>query len=312
MRKAFLNTLVEEARNDSRIFLITPDIGFSLLEPFMTEFPDRFYNVGVAEQNAVSIAAGLALSGLIPFVYTINPFVCMRPYEQIRVDVAYMNTNVRIVGVGAGFSYGSAGATHHSIEDIAIMRCLPNMTVICPGDPWEVTKAVKASINYKGPMFIRLGKQGEPIINNPKAKFVIGKAITVRNGKDAYIITTSNTLEMSDQVCDLLTKYNINASLISMHTMKPFDNKLIKNLLKTGKPIFTIEEHSLIGGLGSAVSEIIAESNYCPVFKRFGLEDKFSHYVGGHNFLREKYGLTKELIAQKILKKININNLHGK
>src|SRR5947207_535521 len=136
MRKTFIKTLTEIAATDKRIFLITPDIGYSVLEEFSNRFPERFLNVGVAEQNAVSIAAGMALCGLIPYVYTINPFVCMRPFEQIRIDVAYMNTNVRIVGVGAGFSYGAAGATHHSIEDIAIMRSIPNMTIVCPGDPW--------------------------------------------------------------------------------------------------------------------------------------------------------------------------------
>ncbi len=304
MRKTFLKTLVEEARRDRKIFLITPDIGYSVLEPFMNEFPERFLNVGVAEQNAISIAAGLALSGLIPYVYTINPFVCMRPFEQIRVDVAYMNTNVRIVGVGAGFSYGSAGATHHSIEDIAIMRSIPNMTVICPGDPWEVSEATKASVNYKGPIFLRLGKQGEPVINNPKSKFKIGKAIKLKSGKDLHIITTSNTLEIANNICDLLKVKKISATLISMHTIKPFDVKTVNELLKTKKPVFTIEEHSKIGGLGSAVAEIIAESSYHPLFKRFGLEDKFSHYVGGHNFIREKYGLTEKNILRQVLKMI--------
>jgi transketolase len=300
MRKTFINTLVELARKDERIFLITPDIGYSVLEVFMNEFPDRFLNVGVAEQNAIGIAAGIALNGMIPYVYTINPFVCMRPFEQIRVDVAYMNTNVRIVGVGAGFSYGSAGATHHSIEDIAIMRVLPNMTVVCPGDPWEVSEAIKASVDFKGPMFFRLGKQGEPVINNPKTKFKIGKATSIRKGKDVHIITTSNTLEIGNNVCEILKQKKINASLISMHTMKPMDVKMIQSLLKTKKPVFTIEEHNIIGGLGSAVSEVIAESEFNPVFKRFGVNDQFSHYVGGHDFIREKMGLTKEKIARKI------------
>jgi len=302
MRKTFINTLVELARKDNRIFLITPDIGYSVLEPFMKEFPERYLNVGVAEQNAVSIAAGLALSGMIPYVYTIMPFVAMRPYEQIRVDVAYMNTNVRIVGVGAGFSYGAAGATHHSIEDIAIMRCLPNMTVVCPGDPWETEQAVRASVNHKGPMFFRLGKQGEPVINNPKNKFKIGKATVIRKGTDVNIITTSNTLELSNKVCDALKEKNISATLISMHTVKPLDTQMVNSLLKNEKPIFTIEEHSIIGGLGSAVAEIIAESNFNPVFKRIGIEDKFSHYVGGHEFIRGKYKLNLKTISNEINK----------
>jgi transketolase len=307
MRKTFLKTLVEEARKDERIFLITPDIGYSVLEPFMNEFPERYLNVGVAEQNAVSIAAGMALSGLVPYVYTINPFVCMRPFEQIRVDVAYMNTNVRLVGVGAGFSYGAAGATHHSIEDIAIMRALPNMTVVCPGDPWEVEQATRQSINYKGPMFFRLGKQGEPIINNPKTKFKIGKAIKVRTGKDLHIISTSNTLEISNNVCEILKGKGISASLISMHTIKPFDVAMVDELLKTKKPIFSVEEHNIIGGLGSAVAEVIAESGFNPLFKRFGVNDKFSHYVGSHDFIRGKFEITKENISKNILKLIGKN-----
>ena len=289
------------ARNDERIFLITPDIGYSVLEVFRDEFPERYLNVGVAEQNSVSIAAGMALSGLIPYVYTINPFVCMRPFEQIRLDVAYMNTNVRLVGVGGGFSYGAAGATHHTLEDIAIMRVLPNMTVICPGDPWEVDKAVIESVNYKGPIFLRLGKQGEPLINDTEAEFKIGKAIRIKEGEDITLISTGNTLEIADTVTDKLKNKNIKASLISMHTVKPLDENAVMEILKKGKPVFTLEEHSLIGGLGSAVADIIAQSDFNPVFRKFGTEDKFSHYVGGHDYIREKFGLTSEKITENIL-----------
>jgi transketolase len=302
MRKTFINTLVKMARKDERIFLITPDIGYSVLEVFRDEFPERYLNVGVAEQNSVSIAAGMALSGLLPYVYTINPFVCMRPFEQIRLDVAYMNTNVRLVGVGGGFSYGAAGATHHTLEDIAIMRVLPNMTVICPGDPWEVENAVKESVSHKGPIFLRLGKQGEPVINNTGSEFKIGKAIRIKEGDDITLISTGNTLEISNKVSEVLKDKNINATLISMHTVKPLDKNAVIDILKKGKPIFTIEEHSLIGGLGSAVADIIAESEYNPVFKKFGTEDKFSHYVGGHDYIREKFGLTPEKISESILK----------
>lgn len=289
------------ARNDERIFLITPDIGYSVLEVFRDEFPERYLNVGVAEQNSVSIAAGMALSGLIPYVYTINPFVCMRPFEQIRLDVAYMNTNVRLVGVGGGFSYGAAGATHHTLEDIAIMRVLPNMTVICPGDPWEVDKAVIESVNYKGPIFLRLGKQGEPLINDTEAEYKIGKAIRIKEGEDITLISTGNTLEIADTVTDKLKNKNIKASLISMHTVKPLDENAVMEILKNGKPVFTLEEHSLIGGLGSAVADIIAQSDFNPVFRKFGTEDKFSHYVGGHDYIREKFGLTSEKITENIL-----------
>ncbi|MCW3093058.1 MAG: transketolase subunit [Ferruginibacter sp.] len=301
MRKTFIDTLVKEAKKDERIFLVCPDIGYSVLEVFRDQFPNRFLNVGVAEQNAISIAAGLALTGYIPFVYTIMPFVVMRPFEQIRIDVAYMNTNVRIVGVGAGFSYGAAGATHHSLEDIAIMRVLPGMTVICPGDPWEVQQSVKASINYKGPVYFRLGKQGEPILNDKTSSYQIGKATLIRNGDHVHLISTSNTLEISCKVAEALSSQNINCSVTSMHTMKPFDVNYINSLLETCKPIFTIEEHYIVGGLGSAVSEVIAESKFNPLFKRFGVNDQFSHYVGGQDFIRDKFGINTEIITQEIL-----------
>lgn len=304
MRKTFIQTIVAEARRDKRIFLITPDIGYSVLEPFMHEFPDRYLNVGVAEQNAVSIAAGLSMKGFIPFVYTIMPFVTMRPYEQIRVDVAYMNNNVRLVGVGAGFSYGAAGATHHSTEDIAILRCLPNMTIICPGDPWETEMAVKSTLAIKGPVYIRLGKQGEPILHKPGTTFEIGKGIFLRKGNDFNLLTTSNTLEMACLVWDALLKRGKKGNLISMHTIKPLDQNLVLSLLKNHKPMFTLEEHFLIGGLGSAVAEIIAESAFNPVFKRFGVPDKFSHFVGNHDFIRGKMGLTVPKISSQIIKLI--------
>src|SRR3990167_1027873 len=161
MRKAFIETLIEAARRDERIFLITADLGYTIVEKFAEEFPRRFFNVGIQEQNAVSVAAGLALSGKIVYFYTIIPFATMRCYEQIRVDAAYLDTQVRLVGVGAGFSYGPAGATHHGLEDLALMRSLPNMTVLAPGDPHEVRALVRESVDVSGPVYIRLGRGGE-------------------------------------------------------------------------------------------------------------------------------------------------------
>ena len=305
MRKTFITTLVEQAKLDERIFLVCPDIGYSVLEVFRDQFPDRFLNVGVAEQNAISIASGLALTGHIPYVYTIMPFAVMRPFEQIRVDVAYMNTNVRVVGVGAGFSYGAAGATHHALEDIALMRVLPNMTVVCPGDPWEVQQAVRASVTHSGPMYLRLGKQGEPVLNDTAADFQLGKATLIRPGDDLHLISTSNTLEMSCKVAEALAQHNLRASVTSMHTIKPLDVSHVQSLLGTGKPVFTIEEHYVVGGLGSAVAELIAESRCNPVFKRFGVRDEFSHCVGGHDFIRERFGLTVASISQQIMQQIS-------
>jgi transketolase len=298
MRKTFINTLLKEARKDERIFLITPDLGYSILEPFQQEFPDRFLNVGIAEQNAISVAAGLALNGKIPYVYSIIPFITSRCHEQVKLDCAYMNTNVRIVGVGAGYSYGAAGATHHSIEDIAIMRALPNMAIVAPGCPNEVEALVKYSTNHSGPMYIRLSKSGEPQINKSKIEF--SKISTLNDGKDFVIIATSNMLEEAN---NLLLEYKIegkNPMLLSAHTLKPFDNSQIIKLIDSGMSIITMAEHSIIGGLASIVSEIIAQSGKGVRFLPIAIPDEFSHYVGGQKFIKEKMGLSN--LKEKINK----------
>jgi transketolase len=288
MRTTFIQTLTEEAKLNENIFIITPDLGFSVLEKFRDLFPNRFLNVGIAEQNAVGVAAGLALSGKIVYVYSIVPFVTMRCFEQVRVDVAYMNTNVRLVGVGAGLSYGPAGATHHSIEDIAIMRNLPNMTVCCPGDPIEVREIVRQSVGYQGPMYIRLGKNGEPVIHNENQAITIGQAVQVTQGQDLIIITTSNMLEEGKHIVDSMQDKGKSVALISMHTIKPFDIQTVLDLIKTGIPMVTLEEHNIIGGLGSAVAEVIAESGQAVRFKRIGIQDIFCHEVGSQQYLRDK------------------------
>ncbi|WPK12394.1 transketolase C-terminal domain-containing protein [Lysinibacillus louembei] len=288
MRNTFINVLIEEAKKDDRICLITPDMGYSVVENFQTLFPDRFFNVGIAEQNAVGVAAGLALSGKIVYVYSIVPFVTMRCFEQIRVDVAYMNTNVRLIGIGAGLSYGPAGATHHSIEDIAIMRALPNMTVCCPGDPVEVKEIIKQSVLYNGPMYIRLGKNGEPNIHPENQKIEIGKGIKMTEGDDLMLITTSNMLEQGQLLVKELLNEGKRATLISMPTIKPFDSEIVIESLKNHTVIYTLEEHSKIGGLGSAVAEVIAENGLGIKLKRIGINDEFTHKIGSQNYLRKK------------------------
>ncbi|BBI36128.1 transketolase family protein [Cohnella abietis] len=300
MRTTFINTLLELARMDDRVFVITPDLGFSVLEKFREEFPNRFLNVGIAEQNAVGVAAGLAMSGKVVYVYSIIPFVTMRCFEQIRVDVAYMNTNVRLVGVGAGLSYGPQGATHHSLEDIAIMRALPNMTVCCPGDPIEVKEIVTQSLDYEGPMYIRLGKNGEPVIHDEGTTFRIGQAIEVTQGNDAYLISTSNTLELADSWVKRMANQGVSVGLISVPTVKPLDREKIVRILLKGKPVSTLEEHSISGGLGTAVAEVIAESGQAVKFKRFALPDEYCHFVGDQHYLRDKLGLTFESFEQFI------------
>ncbi len=294
MRTTFVNTLKELARKDDRIFLLTADMGYSVLETFREEFPDRFLNTGIAEQNTVGVAAGLAMSGKIVYVYSIIPFVTMRCFEQVRLDLAYNNTNVKLVGIGAGLTYGPFGASHHSIEDIALMRCLPNMTVLCPGDPVETEQLVRRSYEYDGPTYIRLGKNGEPNIHTPGIRIEIGKAIHVTEGDDLILITTSNTLERGKGWVEEWREEGIKVNLVSMPTIKPFDVSTAKQLIDRNIPIIVFEEHNVIGGLGSTMAEIIAEYGKPVKFMRIGINDSYSHYIGGHNYQRKKFGLTEK------------------
>lgn len=300
MRTTFIETLKELARKDSRIFLLTADMGYSVFETFREEFPDRFVNTGIAEQNTIGIAAGLAARGKIVFVYSIIPFVTMRCFEQVRLDLAYNKSNVKIVGVGAGLAYGPLGTSHHALEDISIMRSLPNMTVLCPGDPVETKQLVKQSYEHNGPVYIRLGKQGEPKIHDDEKIIPLGKAIKITDGDDLVLITTSTMLETGKRWVDEWKDEGISSSLVSMPTIKPFDSEFIKNLCKKNIPIITLEEHSIIGGLGSSVAEIIAESGQKINFKRLGIPDTFSHYIGNNFYQKEKFNLNKKPDLDKL------------
>jgi transketolase len=303
MRTTFINTLTKLAEKDQRIFLVIADLGFSVVEEFEKKFQDRFINTGIAEANAVSIAAGLALSGKIPYVYSIAPFVTMRAFEQVRVDCAYMETNVRLVGVGGGVSYGPAGATHHAIEDLAIMRALPNMTVLAPGDPWEAERLVEQSVDVAGPVYIRLGKNKEPVVSNIAAHCRIGQANIYCEGTDLSILTTGNMFETGTQVVRILSeKYGLNASLANLHTVKPLDRDYLYQRISIGNPVVTIEEHNIIGGLGSAVAEVIAESGVGVAFKRFAIPDEYSHYVGSQEYIRSRWKLDDASLAAGIFR----------
>lgn len=289
MRKTFINTLINIARKDKDVVLITPDMGFSVLEPFFEEFPERSFNSGIAEQNAIAMASGMALAGKKPYIYTVIPFLVERAFEQVKLDVAYMNANVKLVGIGAGFTYGASGATHHAIEDIALMRALPNMTVCCPGDNNEAEQIVKQSILNNKPMYIRIGRHNRGIFNNNKIE--IGKASILEEGEDTAIIATSNILPDAAYYVKQLKEQGKKPYLISMHTIKPIDRALILDLIEKGIEIQTMEEHSIIGGLGSAVAEIIAESGKGIKFKRIGVPDEFSHYIGSQKFIKKQFGL---------------------
>jgi transketolase len=301
MRTTFLKTIIAAAEADDRVFVVTPDMGFSVFEPFIEKFPDRFLNVGIAEQNAIGVAAGLALSGYRVYVYSISPFVTMRCFEQVRVDIAYMNSNVKLIGVGGGYSYGPAGATHHAIEDIAIMRALPNMSICCPGDPLEAERLFVQALANDSPMYIRLGKNGEPLIHDPTDHIVFGKASILRSGKDFALLTTGNMLEQGKRWVESWIGDGYDPEFASIHTVKPIDLEYIQQLAARGKTIVTLEEHNVIGGLGSAVSEAVSTtSTPCRVL-RIGIPDVFSHYVGSQIELRRHYGLFEQPNIEKLI-----------
>lgn len=306
MRNAFINKLSELANKHDDVYLITADTGFHVFDKFKETFPDRYLNVGISESCMIGIAAGLALSGKKVFVYAIVPFVTMRCFEQIRMDLCYQKLPVKLVGVGQGFTYGSAGASHQSIEDIAVMNCLPNMKVVCPGDPVEVELAMDAVFSSDGPVYLRLGKSGEKVIHTQRpASFEIGKGIRLCAGGQIAIISTGNMLETAADVHKILKGKKIDAELISMHTVKPMDEELIIEISNRCNAIFTLEEHSVIGGLGSRVADIIAEKRLKVILIKFGVPDRYIDAVGDQSYLRDYYGLTAEKISESILNLID-------
>ncbi|MEW6610911.1 MAG: transketolase C-terminal domain-containing protein [Patescibacteria group bacterium] len=308
MRNAFVKTLTELVHEDPHIMVITGDLGFNVFDEFKVQYPDRYLNIGVSEANMIGVAAGLALEGKIVYVYSIIPFATMRCFEQIRNDLCYQNLNVNIVGVGGGYSYSYFGATHHAIEDISIMRTLPRMTVICPGDPWETSEAVRAVANLPGPTYLRLGKRGEPTVHKPGTVFTVGKGIIIEEGTDVTLIATSTMLEGASQTVQLLKAKGVSPMLVSIHTIKPLDVKLLRDIAQRLPAIVTLEEHSIFGGLGSAVAEVLAESPFHPRFKRIGVLDSFPDTIGTQIYLRGKHGLNPEQICEKVLELIGIRN----
>lgn len=301
MRIAFVDTLFSLAKENRRIMLLTGDLGFSVFEKYMKQFPNQFLNMGVAEQNMTGVAAGMAMEGKIPIVYSIVPFVTMRNFEQIRNDICYQNLNVKIVGVGAGFSYGPYGHTHHGLEDIGILRTLPNMVILCPGDPQEVIAATKAALAHKGPVYLRLGKAGEQILHEGIPSFTIGKGIVLEEGTDITIIGTSTILYRAWEVTQKLKEKKIATRLISMISIKPLDTDLISDSVDKTKAIFTIEEHSVIGGLGSAVAEFLAKAEKKVLFRSIGVPDRFTKEMGLQEYMRKANGLSTEQIYKSII-----------
>ncbi len=299
MRTAFIEALFELAKQDERIMLVVGDLGFRVVTPFMEQLPRQFLNAGVAEQNMTTIAAGMALSGKIVFTYSIANFPTLRCLEQVRNDVCYHHANVKIVSVGGGFAYGSLGVTHHATEDLAVMRALPGMVVVAPGDPVETRAATRAITAYPGPCYLRLGKAGEPNVHQTAIDFELGKAIHMREGGDATLISTGGLLQTTVRAAQRLADEGIKTRVLSMHTLKPLDTEAVLAAARETRAIVTIEEHSIIGGLGSAVAEVLAEADGARVaFKRIGLPSAFSPHFGSQEYLQDRHGLTEEAISK--------------
>jgi len=292
MRSRFHDTLIKMAEYDKRIYLIVADIGYGDIERFAERFPDRFVNAGVAEQNATSLACGIAMEGNIAITYSIANFTTLRCLEQIRNDVCYHNANVKIVIIGGGLAYGALGISHHSTEDIAIMRALPNMVVMAPSDIPEARAAVHAMMAYPGPVYYRCGYRKEPPIHDGPVDFEIGKAITVCEGDDAAAIYTGTIGYNAKLAVEQLRKEGIRCRLVSMHTVKPIDKDAIVRAARETGAIVTVEEHNINGGLGSAVAEVLMDEGCLNMkCRRLALPDVNVSKVGGQEWLREQYGL---------------------
>lgn len=301
MRYAFAKTLERKVKNNKNIMLLTADLGFTVFENYQKKYPKQFINAGVAEQNMTGVASGMAMEGKIPFIYSIIPFATMRNFEQVRNDICYQNLNVKIVGVGTGFYYGPYGRTHHGLEDVGLMRTLPNLLIFSPSDEYETERVVELSLRTKKPCYIRLGRIGTTPIHNKKLNFLSGKGIVMEKGTDICLIATGSIVRTALDLRFILLKKNITATVISMPTLKPIDQKLIIRMAKSHRALFTLEEHSIIGGLGSIVSEIIAENNSSVIFKRIGIPDKITHFVGNQEFMMDKHNLSFDKILKTII-----------
>lgn len=300
MRDAFIRRLMTLAERDPKIVLITGDLGFGVLDEFRRRFPRQFINAGVAEQNMTGLATGLALEGFVVYTYSIANFTFMRCLEQIRNDAAYHDANVNVVSVGGGFSYGALGISHHATEDIAMMRSLPSLTVVSPGDLWEAAEATEAIGATKGTCYLRLDKSAAKETNRFGETYQLGKIRVVREGYDLTLAATGGILGDVLAAADELAARGTHCRVLSVHTIKPLDVACLQRAARETGGLMTIEEHTVDGGLGSAVAEALMDTGVFPrVFHRLGLRTGFSSIVGSQNYLRSCYGLDKDAIVAK-------------
>lgn len=308
MRNAFAKGITELAIADERIVLLAGDIGNRLFDDFKARCPDRFYNCGVAEANMIGVAAGLAMCGLRPVCYTIAPFVTYRCIEQIRVDLCYHRLPVTIVGTGAGLAYASLGGTHHSCEEVGMLRLLPEMNVLTPADAMEVRALLRATFQQDQPTYMRIGKKGEPVVHSaPPAGLSIGQSIDMRAGKDFCLLANGVLLPIALQVADQFALEGTTAQVISFPTVKPLDETALRRVFAAHTLVATLEEHSVLGGFGGSVAEWLADHPHPEArLVRFGTPDMFYHDIGDQDEARAHFGLTADAITSTLRRNLTV------
>jgi transketolase len=288
VRNETIAALTEYARAHDDVMLLTADLGYSVLEQFADTLPLQYANVGVCEQAMLGIAAGLALSGRRVVVYSIGNFPTLRSLEQMRNDVCYHNLPVTIVAVGGGLAYGAQGYTHHAVEDLGIMSMLPNMTVVCPADPYEATALLPQLLERRKPAYLRLGRSGEPDIHQPGAAVALDRAITMREGTDVALLATGPILGRALAAAEALAKRGISASVTSFPTLLPLDEEALRSIAVIHRAILTIEEHSISGGFGSRVADVLMQAGLAPRFGKYGVTDALRGQVGSQSWLLDR------------------------
>lgn len=301
MRNAFADEITRLAVADERIVLLSGDIGNRLFDTFKAKCPGRFYNCGVAEANMVGVAAGLALAGLRPVCYTIAPFVTYRCMEQIRVDLCYHHLPVVIVGTGAGLAYASLGATHHSCEEVGMLRLLPGLTVLAPADPMEVRGCLRAAFAYPNPTYMRIGKKGEKNVHAAVPDLSVGSSVVLREGNDVTLLVSGVLLPTALEAATLLDSRGISTEVVSCPTIKPLGLDLLARVFRTRRLVASLEEHSVLGGFGGSVAEWLTDQpTLVARLMRFGTPDEFLHETCEQEHAHEKFGLTAAVIATRI------------
>ena len=293
MRRVCLNSVYEMAKSDERVTFIGSDLGPDTLSDFQNEMPDRFFMEGISEQHVVGMAAGMAMEGFVPYVNTIAPFLTRRCYEQIVIDACLHDLPIRLIGNGGGVVYAPLGPTHLATEDIAILRCLPNMTIIAPCDAEEMNRLMPQTLDWPHPMYIRLAKGGDKIISKEASGFEIGKAIMMREPDQCLFVTTGVMTQIALDAADKLAKEGVDCGVLHMHTIKPLDEKMLLEALSQVSVVVTVEEHTRIGGLGSAVLEFINDValDSPPIVKRIGIPDQFAGKYGSQDCLLAHWGI---------------------